>query len=63
MPMTEKLLTLELLWDEISLGEEGLEVPDWHKEILDERERLVAEGKAKFIDWNEAKARIKNAVR
>ncbi len=53
---------MEAIWDEISREEENLEVPQWHKDILDERERLIAEGKAKFIDWEDAKKQIKEAI-
>lgn len=55
LPLREKLLLMEALWAEISRDEQNLEVPQWHKEILDERERLLAEGKAKVVDWEEAK--------
>lgn len=40
---------IEALWYDISPQEEELEVPQSHKDILDERERLICEGKAKFI--------------
>jgi hypothetical protein len=33
-------------------------VPQWHKDILDERRRLIEEGKAQFIDWETAKKQI-----
>ena len=62
MPFHEKLLVMEAIWDDISREEEKLEVPQWHKDLLDERERLLAEGKARFIDWEEAKRQIKKAV-
>ena len=42
--------------------EQHLEVPNWHKQVLDERERLLAEGKAQFLDWEEAKRRIDEAT-
>jgi hypothetical protein len=62
MPLHEKLLVMEALWEDISREEEKLEVPAWHKEVLDQRERLIAEGKAQFIDWEEAKKQIKEAI-
>jgi hypothetical protein len=61
MPFHEKLLVMEAIWDDISHEEEKLDVPQWHKDILDEREQFIAEGKAKFIDWEEAKRQIKEA--
>ena len=62
MPLHEKLLAMEALWDDISRVEAVLEVPQWHKDILDDRERLIAEGKARFIDWEDAKKQIRQAV-
>jgi Putative addiction module component len=62
MPFHEKLLVMEAIWDDISREEEKLDVPQWHKDILDERERLITEGKAKFTDWEEAKRQIKEAT-
>ena len=62
MPLHEKLLAMEALWDDISRVEAVLEVPQWHKDILDDRERLIAEGKTRFIDWEDAKKQIRQAV-
>jgi hypothetical protein len=62
LPLREKLRVMEAIWDDICREEQNLEVPGWHKEVLDERERLVAEGKAQFLDWEEAKRRIDEAT-
>jgi hypothetical protein len=62
MPLHEKLLMMEAIWDDICREEEKLELPGWHKEVLDERERLITQGKAQFIDWDEAKKQIKEAL-
>ena len=62
LPLREKLLVMEAIWDDISGEEQNLEVPQWHKEVLDERERLLAEGKAQFVDWEDAKRQINEAT-
>ncbi|MCX6916631.1 MAG: addiction module protein [Verrucomicrobiota bacterium] len=62
LPLREKLLVMEAIWDDISGEEQNLEVPQWHKEVLDERERLLAEGKAQFVDWEDAKRQIDEAT-
>lgn len=62
MPLHEKLLVMEAIWQDISREEQTLEVPQWHKDILDERDRLIAEGKAQFIDWEDAKKQIREAI-
>jgi len=38
--------------------EEEAPAPQWHKDVLDERELLVAEGKAKYLDWEVLKKRL-----
>lgn len=53
---------MEAIWDDICREEDGLEVPQWHKDILGQRDRLIAEGKARFIDWEDAKKQIKEAI-
>jgi putative addiction module component (TIGR02574 family) len=63
MSLHEKLQLMEAVWEDIARDEEALEVPEWHKTLLDERERLIREGKAQFIDWEEAKQRIREATR
>jgi hypothetical protein len=62
LPLREKLLVMEAIWEDLSREEQNLEVPQWHKEVLDERERLLAEGKAHFVDWEEAKRQINEAT-
>lgn len=58
MTLEEKLRAMEALWDDLCRREEEVPVPQWHKDLLDERERLVQQGKAQFIDWETAKKRI-----
>lgn len=63
LPLREKLFVMEALWDDLSAAEADLEVPAWQKEVLDVREEAIESGKAKFIDWDTAKADILKAVR
>ena len=58
MTLEEKLLAMEALWDNLCRREEGLPMLQWHKDLLDEREGLVRDGKARFTDWETAKCRI-----
>lgn len=63
LTLQEKLIAMEAIWDDISSVEENLEIPQWHKDLLDEREKLIADCKARFIDWEEAKEQITQAVK
>jgi hypothetical protein len=62
MPLHHKIAIMEAIWTDLSSQETDIEVPPRHKELLDERERLVAEGKAHFIDWEDAKRLETNSV-
>ena len=62
LPLHEKLRMMEALWDGIAPLEAELEVPQWHKDLLDEREQRIQDGKAEFIDWETAKQQIKDAI-
>jgi len=62
MSLPEKLQLMEALWADLSRQGDAYESPDWHREVLEERERLIASGEAKFIDWEQAKADIRKSV-
>ena len=38
------------------------ESPEWHRAVLEERERLISSGEAQFIDWEEAKKELLKEV-
>jgi len=58
MSIEEKLEAMEALWADLCRNEEALPVYEWQKEILNDRQRLIAEGKTRFIDWEEAKSLV-----
>ena len=59
MTLQEKLAAMELLWEDLARTPDSVESPAWHQDILDERRRQVAEGRACFIDWEIAKTDIR----
>jgi RNAse (barnase) inhibitor barstar len=63
MTLEEKLRAMEALWDDLCRREEAMPVPQWHKDLLDERERLVEQGKARFIDWETAKQELRDRLK
>lgn len=63
MTTEEKLMTMELLWDDLCKNQSNFTSPNWHAAILNEREKAVADGKDKFIDWEEAKKEILNSIK
>jgi len=58
MTVTEKIRLMELLWRDISKEPENVEIPDWHRKILEERDRSLANGETEFIDFEDAVAEI-----
>lgn len=62
MSLQEKLAAMESLWEDLARTPEAIESPAWHKDILDERRQRLAEGQSRFIDWETAKAEIRNKL-
>jgi Putative addiction module component len=62
MTLHEKLAAMEALWEDLARSPEAIESPAWHEEILDERRQQIADGKARFEDWETAKVEIRNKV-
>ena len=58
MTVAEKLRIMEELWEDLRTRAEDVPIPQWHKDLLDERERLIESGEARFLDWEIAKKRI-----
>lgn len=63
MPLHEKLFVMETLWEEISAHGEDVQVPLWHQNLLDEREKEASSGGAAFLDWEEARRKISQTVK
>jgi putative addiction module component (TIGR02574 family) len=58
MTVKEKLQVMEELWSNLCCNQSQIPAPQWHKDLLDRREKIVKEGKATFVDWETAKKRI-----
>jgi hypothetical protein len=63
MTTREKLAAMEALWEDLSRSPEAIESPEWHKEVLEERQRRLADGTHQFEDWEKAKAKIREKLR
>lgn len=58
----QKLDLLETLWADLAQNDAVLKSPDWHGEILKDREQASASGSVKVSDWEAAKKRIRRNV-
>lgn len=56
MSRSERLQTMEALWDSLAEEEAEIESPQWHREILEERKRKIESGKAEFISLEKLRA-------
>jgi hypothetical protein len=59
---SEKLSERERWWEDLCRNPENVLSPSWHETVLAEREKQVSQGKMSFIDWDEAKERIRKAT-
>ncbi len=57
MSATEKLRLLEKIWE--SFEENEINSPEWHKNVLAQREQMLKEGKEEFLDWEEVKRELR----
>lgn len=63
MTLADKLEAMELLWADISRQPTDLPSPAWHRDVLQERRRLVVAGQLKFLDWDTVIAELREEVR
>ncbi|HVU37570.1 MAG TPA: addiction module protein [Opitutales bacterium] len=63
MSAEEKLRAIEELWVSLRKREDDIPVPQWHKDLLDARERESKQGRARFTDWSTAKREIADEIR
>ncbi|MDD2599725.1 MAG: addiction module protein [Kiritimatiellae bacterium] len=62
MSVSDKISAMEMLWDDICSDAPDISSPQWHGELLKQREQNVREGTDEFVDWEEAKKDIWNSV-
>jgi hypothetical protein len=62
MTTEEKIRAMETIWDDLCKKAESIPSPSWHKDILEEREKAIKDGKEEFIDWSEAKKQIEDKI-
>ncbi|MFO0729418.1 MAG: addiction module protein [Nitrospiraceae bacterium] len=63
LPVAEKLLLMEQLWDSLRVQADSSVVPAWHKDVLAERLRRLDTGNEPTSLWAEAKERIRSQIK
>ena len=59
MTAAQRVELMEALWKAMSQHPEEVQAPDWHGDVLKERERALASGEIEFLDWDDAKEFIR----
>jgi len=52
---SEKLRAMEELWVDLTRTEDDFQSPDWHGDVLRERDDALKTGRDEFVPWAEAK--------
>jgi hypothetical protein len=63
MTIADKLQAMEALWEDLSSRADQLPSPDWHRDVLHERRRLVESGQLEFQNWDTAIAELRGELR
>ena len=63
MSVPEKLRLMEDLWRDLSKDERNLASPVWHGAVLAAREKKLASGEDKLVDWETAKRELRAKLR
>lgn len=53
----EKFTVINMIWRDIAATSD-IPMPDWHFDILQARERSLADGTAQPVDWMDVKAEL-----
>lgn len=62
LSVEEKLQMMESLWDSLFNVADTIDPPNWHGEVLAEREQGVGNGTDHFESWEMAKDTLRNQL-
>jgi len=55
MSLKEKLMTMEALWDDLCHEEKEINSPEWHRDVLAKRTKVMESGTAEYLTIEELK--------
>ena len=58
----DKLRLMEALRQNLSTISSAVVSPEWHGDVLAERDRLIESGEETFIDWETAKKQLREEL-
>ncbi len=63
LTIDQKLEYVQSLWDSIAEDEGKVPVPNWHKQIIQERLRALETQPEDVCDWEEVRSEIKREIK
>ena len=61
MSLNEKFMAIEMIWDDICRNSSNFPSPNWHENVLKERDLKIASGEDGLINWEIAKKQMRNS--
>jgi putative addiction module component (TIGR02574 family) len=58
LSLAEKIQLMERLWDDVCRESGDVQSPEWHRAVLEERTKRLADGTATVSSWADAKERL-----
>mgnify|MGYP001207863380 FL=1 len=62
MTIADIISTMECLWDDLCRHASETLSPAWHGDLLTQHEESVTAGEAQFLDWDQAKKKIRESL-
>ena len=63
MTTSEKLSVLEEVWHDLCRTPDSIPSPSWHADILSAREKRVQQGSSTFVEWTDAKEKMRDSAK
>lgn len=60
MSVEEKLRILERLWEDLARTPAAIPSPNWHRDVLEARQKRASTGQEQFIPWEKAKEGLRS---
>jgi len=61
LPLADKLQIMEALWEDLCSQPEQVEIPEWHRQLLDQRRKALEAGQEEVFDWDAIKDSLGSA--
>jgi hypothetical protein len=60
MTITEKLVVMNQIWDDLMRNPDDIPSPEWHNDVLSARAERVHNGEAHFKDFDSVKSELRS---